>query len=898
MKKILTLLLMAIASTAMAAGTVVLKSVEAHQRYPWNGLVDITATLSGDQTDVAQTVCTFAATNSSTGAAVPITSVSRNGSDTGSGTTWVRRFIWNATNDVGEVTIANLALAVKAAPGGVQLWENGPYWAGCNVGATKPEECGYYFWWGDTVGYTREGGTWTDDYSYSGVTWVSSTGTRMSSSPFTSSGCPTYSRSPGQLQSAGYIDATGTLVAAHDAATAHLGALWRMPTDAEFSALLSNCDTTWTTLGGVYGRLMKGRGAYASKSIFLPAAGFGNDSNLYVPGLDGNYWSSSPYSDFSRLAWYLYFGSGYFDHDGNERYRGHSVRPVRGFSKTSFGAAATHLSLDTRTGTRYARAEEPIVFSMGWNDGVTRLVLSVDGANVLTSTAATNGVYVWKPDFSTTRTVTLKHITRGTVNEALTATFTTAAYDVTFAAGAHGELVAGVPATQRVLHGEAAIMPEVEPDAGYRFTGWSAATSNVTADVTATAQYEALTYTITYENLYGATHANPAAYTVEDAVTFTEPGSIPRRQFVRWEPASIAVGSTGAVTVRAVWETIPCVYVDAVHGSDARDGSMVDLAVQTLVRAYELAEAGDVIVVAAGTYGPVTATGKTVTFRAVEGATIDGGGTSRCVTADEDVVFENLTLQNGYDDEMGGGAYGGTFDRCTITNCVSTWDGGGAYEAVLQNCLIIDNEAENGLGGGVYGGALVNCRVVDNVAGDSGGGAYATKPMLNTLFRGNRPENAAGVGSTVTAGVSLVYAPEKSEIAYTIPHDWLVSAGLAKYEDSVSTLPAKLETTYANGYSGWESYVAGLVPTNPTSVFSALVTISNGMVYVSWSPDLNGDDTNRIYKVYGREELAKGDWETPVQPWHRFFMVAVAMPTGAEGETSDVSGEGFAPSEP
>ena len=38
---------------------------------------------------------------------------------------------------------------------GIQLWENGPYWAECNVGASKPEEFGYYFWWGDTVGHIR-----------------------------------------------------------------------------------------------------------------------------------------------------------------------------------------------------------------------------------------------------------------------------------------------------------------------------------------------------------------------------------------------------------------------------------------------------------------------------------------------------------------------------------------------------------------------------------------------------------------------------------------------------------------------------------------------------------------------------------------------------------------------
>ena len=46
-------------------------------------------------------------------------------------------------------------LGVK--PSGVQLWKGGPYWAECNVGATQPEECGYYFWRGDTVGCKRNG---------------------------------------------------------------------------------------------------------------------------------------------------------------------------------------------------------------------------------------------------------------------------------------------------------------------------------------------------------------------------------------------------------------------------------------------------------------------------------------------------------------------------------------------------------------------------------------------------------------------------------------------------------------------------------------------------------------------------------------------------------------------
>lgn len=42
----------------------------------------------------------------------------------------------------------------------VQLWEDGPYWADTNIGAEKPEDYGFYFWWGDTVGYKHEGAAW------------------------------------------------------------------------------------------------------------------------------------------------------------------------------------------------------------------------------------------------------------------------------------------------------------------------------------------------------------------------------------------------------------------------------------------------------------------------------------------------------------------------------------------------------------------------------------------------------------------------------------------------------------------------------------------------------------------------------------------------------------------
>ena len=290
-------------------------SVTAQQRYPWNGLVDIVVTFNGAQSDVANANCSFAATNSATKTALAIAHVTQQGNDTGSGTTWTRRFIWDTNADLGEVKIDDVELFADVevveesdGSGGVQLWEGGPYWAEGNVGASKPEECGLYFWWGDTVGHA---GDWN----------------------FSSANCPTYGKSISELQSLGYIDSSGNLAPAHDAARAHWGSPWRMPTDAEFAALISNCDTQWTTRNGVNGRLVTGRGAYSSKSIFLPAAGAGYGSLLNGLGSYGYYWSSSPDSGNSLSAWYLDFDSGNFYRYDNLRGGGQSVRPVRGFAK-------------------------------------------------------------------------------------------------------------------------------------------------------------------------------------------------------------------------------------------------------------------------------------------------------------------------------------------------------------------------------------------------------------------------------------------------------------------------------------------------------------------------------------------------------------------------------------
>ena len=63
-------------------------------------------------------------------------------------------------------------------------------------------------------------------------------------------------------------------------------------------------------------------------SIFLPAAGYRNDTSLSGAGSNGHYWSATPYSNSSH-AYNLYFGS--VNYDWNfcyNRYYGFTVRPV------------------------------------------------------------------------------------------------------------------------------------------------------------------------------------------------------------------------------------------------------------------------------------------------------------------------------------------------------------------------------------------------------------------------------------------------------------------------------------------------------------------------------------------------------------------------------------------
>ena len=327
-KKLIMVGVMAFEATVTFAATPTVTDVVAKQRYPWNGLVDISCKVTGIKGTAKTFWFTVGVVMPDTGNVINISAsrfwIAQNGTnstDPAVRTNGTYRLVWDASADLGQVTYDNMVVRVNLdAHDRIQLWEGGPYWATTNIGADNPEDCGLYFWWGDTIGYRRENDA-----------WVASDGSSSNFS-FDSSNTPTLGKNVATLQSEGWITADGVLTPAHDAAHVHWGGAWRMPTYQELSDLCDKCDWTRTTRNGVNGHVVRGRGTYASNSIFLPCTGRGNGTSLYDAGSSGNSWSSVPDSGYG-YAWYLYFYSSDHGTSSYFRYYGRSVRPVQGFTE-------------------------------------------------------------------------------------------------------------------------------------------------------------------------------------------------------------------------------------------------------------------------------------------------------------------------------------------------------------------------------------------------------------------------------------------------------------------------------------------------------------------------------------------------------------------------------------
>ncbi len=206
----------------------------------------------------------------------------------------------------GSGKYASCSVTVKTpCPSGAVDLGLSVYWGTTNIGASKPEDYGDYYAWGETEP--------KENYSWSTYKWGTS-----------STSLTKYNTD----SSRGTVDNKTVLEPEDDVAHVKLGGKWRMPTDTEWTELWTKCTWTWVTNyngSGINGRLFK---ATNGNSIFLPAAGYRDGTRLDTAGYVGFFWSSSLGTGNPSGALFAYFTSDALYRSGRLRYFGHSVRPV------------------------------------------------------------------------------------------------------------------------------------------------------------------------------------------------------------------------------------------------------------------------------------------------------------------------------------------------------------------------------------------------------------------------------------------------------------------------------------------------------------------------------------------------------------------------------------------
>ena len=225
----------------------------------------------------------------------------------------VRRAAWGVLKNLGNDDTP------MAIPEAIDLGlPSGIKWASFNLGASKPEEFGDYYSWGETK--IKENYTWK---TYEWCNGSNDTMTKYCKSA--TSGYNGYGYN-------GFKDGKTELDPEDDVAHLTLEGHWKTPSDADWIELLVNCYTSKTTENGVFGRRFTSR--INGNSIFFPAAGLRyGDQTLYVAA-SGSYWSSTLKLNHQDQAYAMSSGSDNAERYSANRYFGFSIRPVYDNSQT------------------------------------------------------------------------------------------------------------------------------------------------------------------------------------------------------------------------------------------------------------------------------------------------------------------------------------------------------------------------------------------------------------------------------------------------------------------------------------------------------------------------------------------------------------------------------------
>ena len=172
-------------------------------------------------------------------------------------------------------------------------------WSCCNVGASRPEELGDYYAWGESATKSYYA---LDTYNY----YDSETG---------------YEDIGDDIQYGENYE-----MANCDAAHVQWERSWRMPKKSNFDNLLKYCIYEWCEVNGVTG--IKFTLPLGGTSIFFPAAGYRVYDDLRSVGEMGRYWTSTLYTPGPTQAYDVMMYNEGVKIPYNYRYFGFPIRPV------------------------------------------------------------------------------------------------------------------------------------------------------------------------------------------------------------------------------------------------------------------------------------------------------------------------------------------------------------------------------------------------------------------------------------------------------------------------------------------------------------------------------------------------------------------------------------------
>lgn len=181
----------------------------------------------------------------------------------------------------------------------------------------------------------------------------------------------------------------------------------------------------------------------------------------------------------------------------------------------------------------------------------------------------------------------------------------------------------------------------------------------------------------------------------------------------------------------------------------------------------------------------------------------------------------------------------------------------------------------------IFGGAYVE---VEGGGGDSCQ-TYVTTTNIVVQYVLNSVQPEFAIPATSDTGFVNIITEVKGG-AFAVPSSWADNypSFTVKF-GSEFTKALAMKTGKKDGVGNdmlvWQDYVAGTDPTNEGDVFKASITIVDGKVTVSYSPEL--DDARkamRKYTTWGKKSLLDASWrEVPEghESEYNFFKVAVEM---------------------